>query len=123
MFLLFAGRHFIARIQGQPLNTGLFIDSTYDIGRVENVHWNPWFCTRIPFMRWQLTFGRAFVVARSDWEYFYNTFAFGYSIGYHFIQSPDGACNGNFLGIGVVHGLIYAAARRFLSLLPFSIRS
>jgi hypothetical protein len=100
LFLLFAGRHFIARIQGQPLNTGLFIDSTFDIGRVENVHWNPWFCTRIPFMRWQLTHGRAFVVARSDWEYFYNTFAFGYSIGYHFIQSTDGACNGNFLGIG-----------------------
>jgi hypothetical protein len=74
-------------------------------------------------MRWQLTHGRAFVVARSDWEYFYNTFAFGYSIGYHFIESADGACNGNFLGIGVVHGLIYAAARRFLSLLPFSIRS
>jgi hypothetical protein len=87
-------------VQGQPLNTGLLVDSTYDIGRVENVHWNPWFCTRVPFMRWQLTYGRAFVVARSDWEYFYNTFAFGYSIGYHFIQSPDGACNGNFLGIG-----------------------
>ena len=75
-------------MQGQPLNTGLFVDSTYDIGRVENVHWNPWFCTRVPFMRWQLTYGRAFVVARSDWEYFYNTFAFGYSIGYHFIQVP-----------------------------------
>jgi hypothetical protein len=51
-------------------------------------------------MRWQLTYGSAFVVARSHWEYFYNTFAFGYSIGCHFIESVDGACNGNFLGIG-----------------------
>jgi hypothetical protein len=35
-------RHYIARIQGQPLNIGVFIDSTYDIGRIENVHFNPW---------------------------------------------------------------------------------
>ena len=32
LFPRFAGRHFIARIQGQPLHTGLFIDSTYEIG-------------------------------------------------------------------------------------------
>jgi len=32
---------------------------------------------------------------------FFNTFAFGYAIGYHFIKSSDGACNGNFLGIGM----------------------
>ena len=66
-----AGRHLIARIQGQPLHTGLFVDKTCDIGRVENVHWNPWFCQRVPFMRHQLTYGLAFLVARSDWEYFF----------------------------------------------------
>ena len=38
--------------------------------------------------------------ARSDWEYVFNTFAFGYAIGYHFIASKEGSCNGNFLGIG-----------------------
>ena len=37
-----SGRHYIARIQGQPINIGVFIDETYDIGRVENVHFNPW---------------------------------------------------------------------------------
>jgi len=51
-------------------------------------------------MSWQLTYGRAFVIARSDWEYFLNTFAFGYAVGYHFIASQAGSCNGNFLGIG-----------------------
>jgi hypothetical protein len=30
-----AHRHYIARVQGQPVNIGLFIDQTYDIGRVE----------------------------------------------------------------------------------------
>jgi hypothetical protein len=30
-----AHRHYIARVQGQPVNIGLYIDQTYDIGRVE----------------------------------------------------------------------------------------
>jgi len=37
-----AHRHYIARVQGQPTNIGLFVDATYDIGRIEDVHWNPW---------------------------------------------------------------------------------
>ena len=32
-----AHRHYIARVQGQPLNIGVFVDETYDIGRIENV--------------------------------------------------------------------------------------
>lgn len=95
-----SGRHYIARVQGQPINIGVYIDQTYDIGRVENVHFNPWYSVDRVFMAWQLAHGRAFVVARSDWEYFFNTFAFGYWIGYHFIESSAGSCNGNFLGIG-----------------------
>jgi len=95
-----SARHYIARLQGQPINTGVFIDETYDIGRVENVHFNPWYSSHPAFMTWQLTHGRSFVIARSDWEYVYNTFSFGYSVGYHFIKSPAGSCNGNFLGIG-----------------------
>ena len=51
-------------------------------------------------MAWQLVHGRSFVLARSDWEYVLNTFSFGYAVGYHFIQSATGSCNGNFLGIG-----------------------
>ena len=39
----------------------------------------------------------------ADWEYVLNTFAFGYAIGYHFIECEDnnggpGNMNGNFLG-------------------------
>jgi len=29
-----------------------------------------------------------------------NTFAFGYAVGYHFIETKTGSTNGNFLGIG-----------------------
>ena len=96
-----AARHYIARVQGQPMNTGVYIDETYDIGRVENVHFNPWFTTDQTYMSWQLLNGRSFVIGRADWEYVFNTFAFGYAIGYHFIANTDGNCNGNFVGIGV----------------------
>ena len=44
--------------------------------------------------------GQAFIFGRSDWEYVYNTFCFGYNMGYDFIRTATGACNGNFLGIG-----------------------
>lgn len=98
-----AGRHYIARVQGQPLNIGVFVDQTYDIGRIEDVHFNPWWSAEQPMIFWQTTHGRAFVFGRSDWEYVLNTFAFGYAIGYHFIECEDnnggpGNMNGNFLG-------------------------
>jgi hypothetical protein len=44
--------------------------------------------------------GQGFVFARTDWEYVLNTFVFGMSVGYRFIESPEGSCNGNFVGIG-----------------------
>eukprot|EP00937_MAST-01D_sp_MAST-1D-sp2_P000523 g523.t1 len=96
-----AHRHYIARVQGQPLNVGVFVDETYDIGRIENVHFNPWFSSAQPFVGYQTVHGRAFVMARSDWEYVLNTFAFGYAVGYHFIERQHGSMNGNFLGIGM----------------------
>ena len=34
--------------------------------------------------------GRAFVLGRSDWEYVFNTFAFGYAYGYHFLKTDTG---------------------------------
>ena len=95
-----AHRHYIARIQGQPIYIGLYIDETYDIGRIEDVHFNPWFCKEINYLYTQTQFGRSFVMGRSDWEYVFNTFSFAYAIGYHFIETSTGSMNGNFLGIG-----------------------
>ena len=95
-----AHRHIIARVEGQPINIGVFVDETYDIGRIEDVHFNPWYSSSHPLVWWQATFGRAFVFGRSDWEYVLNTFAFGYGIGYHFIERATGSMNGNFVGIG-----------------------
>jgi len=93
-------RHLIRNVQGQPLRRGIFVDAIYDIGRIENVHFNPWWSNSPKLMAWQMANGEAFILARSDWQYMLNTFCFGYNVGYKFIQSRTGSCNGNFLGLG-----------------------
>ncbi len=93
-------RHLIRDVHGQPLRRGIYVDVIYDIGRIENVHFNPWWSMKPKLLRWQQEHGEAFIFGRSDWQYVFNTFCFGYNIGYKFIQTAGGVCNGNFLGIG-----------------------
>ncbi len=93
-------RHNIRNITGQPIRRGIFVDAIYDIGRIENVHFNPWWNSNSPVFQWQMENGEAFIFGRADWEYVLNTFCFGYRVGYKFIATETGECNGNFLGIG-----------------------
>jgi len=101
--------HLIRNCFGCPLKIGVHIDKCTDIGRIENVHFNPHYWGRagsegvpdwnalIKYIGENLV---AFEFARTDWEYVLNTFEFGAKIGYRFYKGPDGAANGNFLGIG-----------------------
>lgn len=93
-------RHLIRDVQGQPLRRGIFVDAIYDIGRIENVHFNPWWSMKPKLFKWQMENGEAFIFGKSDWQYVFNTFCFGYNVGYRFIKTKTGQCNGNFLGIG-----------------------
>ena len=93
-------RHNIRNVTGQPLRRGIWVDAIYDIGRIENVHFNPWWSSHTKVYQWQTQNGEAFIFGRSDWEYVLNTFCFGYHVGYKFVESSTGGCNGNFLGIG-----------------------
>ena len=93
-------RHNIRNVSGQPLRRGIWVDAIYDIGRIENVHFNPWWNSHSKVYQWQTENGEAFIFGRADWEYVLNTFCFGYHVGYRFVQTATGECNGNFLGIG-----------------------
>jgi hypothetical protein len=93
-------RHNIRNITGQPLRRGIWVDAIYDIGRIENVHFNPWWNSHSKAYEWQTENGEAFIFGRADWEYVLNTFCFGYHAGYKFVETATGGCNGNFLGIG-----------------------
>lgn len=97
-----SGRHYIRNLYGQPLRRGVFVDKCYDVGRIENVHfWPFWGQWGNAALREHLTTkAEAFIFGRTDWQYVLNTFVFGYSIGYRFIATESGHCNGNFLGIG-----------------------
>lgn len=93
-------RALIRNVHGQPLHIGVYVDRIYDIGRIENVHWNPWWSMHKDLFQWQMDNGVAFIFGKTDWHYVLNTFCFGYHVGYKFIRTKDGVTNGNFLGIG-----------------------
>jgi hypothetical protein len=93
-------RHLIRDVHGQPLRRGVYVDQIYDIGRIENVHFNPWWSTKRKLLDWQQQNGVAFIFGRTDWQYVLNTFCFGYAVGYQFVKTSAGVCNGNFLGLG-----------------------
>ncbi len=96
-----SGRHYIRNLYGQPLRRGIYVNQCYDVGRIENVHfWPFWNWSEPAFQQWLAANGEAFIFGRTDWEYVLNTFAFGYGVGYRFIATDTGACNGNFVGIG-----------------------
>jgi hypothetical protein len=93
-------RALIRNIHGQPIHIGIYVDHIYDIGRIENVHWNPWWSLGTPVYEWQQNNGTGFIFGKTDWHYVLNTFCFGYNVGYKFIETEAGGTNGNFLGIG-----------------------
>lgn len=93
-------RHLVRDVHGQPLRRGIFADTIYDIGRIENVHFNPWWSMSPKLLGWQYQHGEAFIFAKTDWQYVFNTFCYGYAVGYKFVKTEAGDCNGNFLGIG-----------------------
>ena len=102
--------HLIRDVYGCVLRRGILVDLCTDIGRIENVHFNPNAWTRAlqvgeaapgdAIAAYQTQNLEAFIFARSDWEYVLNTFVWGAHIGYHFVNGAMGACNGQFLGIG-----------------------
>lgn len=94
------GRHFVSGVYGQPLRVGIFVDHCLDIGRIENVHFWPFWNNSPALRKWLVENGVAFEFARDDWQYMTNCFCLGYKIGYHFISGAEGPCNGSFVSIG-----------------------
>ena len=103
--------HYLRNVYGCPLHIGVHLDKCTDIGRVENVHFNPNSWTRagapnsptreqwpklLAYLQHNCV---AFEIGRSDWEFMFNTFSYGCKVGYRFFQSEAGPTNGNFLGI------------------------
>jgi hypothetical protein len=101
------GRHRIYDVYGCTLRRGIQVDNTRDIGRIENIHLHCVYWRKaVTNGDWTKVFNfmqshlEAFIFGRTDWEYVNNTFVFPAQVGYRFIETKEGACNGQFAGIG-----------------------
>ena len=80
------GRHYIRNLNGQPLYRGLYIDHCLDVGRVENVHFWPFWSASGAAAAFVRKHGKAFIVGRTDWQHFNNCFCISYETGFQFIR-------------------------------------
>ncbi|MHB0998059.1 MAG: golvesin C-terminal-like domain-containing protein [Armatimonadota bacterium] len=97
--------HYIRNVYGCPLKIGIFVDKCTDIGRIENVHFNPNAYTRlshpnaatgdkgaalVEYLHNNLV---GFIFGRTDWEYVNNCFVIFPLIGFHFKDAGGGGGN------------------------------
>jgi hypothetical protein len=95
--------HLIRNIFACPLSVGIYIDQCSDIGRIENVHFNPNFWQRMDldpqksghgdirgYLENNLT---GFKIGRTDWEFISNCFVIFAKIGFHFDDFGHGPGN------------------------------
>ena len=86
-----SGRHFINGLYGQPLHTGIYVDRCADVGRIQNVHfWPFWSVGLKDYMAQNAT---AFIFGRTDWEFVDNCFCIFYRYGFRFGDFGDGPGN------------------------------
>jgi len=85
------GRHLIDCLYAHALKTGLFIDKCLDVGRVQNVHfWPFWTEEAMAFTREN---GTAFILAKTDWQFMRDCFTIAYKVGFHFTEVESGPGN------------------------------
>lgn len=96
---------YINNVYGCPFVVGIAIDGCTDIGRIENVHFNPHYWSRaahpnrLPgdqaqkFFDWLSRNLIGFRIGRADWLYMNNCFVIFPKIGFHFIKTEGGEPN------------------------------
>jgi len=89
----FCGRHYVNGLYAQALFKGIYINQCYDVGRIENVHFWPFWDTDPSSPTWEFTRtqGTAFLFGKVDGEMALNCFSIFYNTGMHFFRgSVDG---------------------------------
>lgn len=84
------GRHVIKGLYADALYKGLYVNQCYDVGRVEDTHFWPFFDLNPESPLWKFKWekGTSYIIGRSDGEMMVNCFSYGYNIGIHFIAGP-----------------------------------
>jgi hypothetical protein len=94
-----SGRHLIRGLYGQPLRVGIAVDQCYDIGRIMEVHFWPFWTQNANVEAFIQNNGVSFDFMRTDWEVVQDIFSWGYSIGARFRASASGAMNGQMSNV------------------------
>jgi hypothetical protein len=94
-----SGRHWFENVYGQPLSIGIAVDQCYDIGRINHIHFSPFWSGDPIIRKWVENNGISFLFLRTDWEIVEDVFSIGYHIGMSFQKSVYGSCNGQFTDI------------------------
>ena len=103
--------HYIHNVYGSPLYVGMEIDVTTDIGRIENLYFNPdiWadsgLCesniNKSRYRAWMKKNGTGIRMYRSDWEYGFNINIRGYKTGFEILGSSRGYPNAQFYRVNI----------------------
>lgn len=94
--------HLVRNVYGTPIKTGVWYDSTTDIGRLQTVSFTSfwWAQSDLPNtptnFDWIRQNGTAFHMGRSDWEYVADIYVEGYYRGFFMDQGARGAANAQF---------------------------
>ena len=77
------GRHYVDGLYAHALKMGIFVDQCYDVGRLNNIHFWPFYDLdpKSPLWEYTRTHGTSFKFGRTDGELVSNCF----SIFYHFL--------------------------------------
>ena len=63
---------------GQPISIGIQVDQCYDIGRIREIHfWPFWAALGTPIENWQHLNAVSLDMKRTDWEIVEDVFSFG----------------------------------------------
>ncbi len=94
-----SGRHLVRGVYGQPLLVGIAVDQCYDIGRIMDIHFWPFWTGDTRVQAFQSSRAVSFDFMRTDWEVVQDIFSWGYNIGARFRASTHGAMNGQMSNI------------------------
>jgi hypothetical protein len=89
-------------LYAQPLYKGIYVESSYDVCRFEDVHFYHLWSASTGVRTWMSKNAVAFVSAFNAWQYMSNSLFYGYKYGFHFISNQTGASCGQFFNCSVI---------------------
>jgi hypothetical protein len=96
-----SARHYVRGLYGQPLFKGIWVDQCYDIGRIQDVHFWPFWTLDKRIVEFTTTSATPFIFQRADWEVVEDIFCWGYHVGIELSASKSGAMNGQMTDINL----------------------